>query len=880
MARLRLSVSRCAPVSACSGAVAAALCAGAPAHAHGFGQRYELPLPLDLYVFGAAAVVALSFAVFSLLVRRAPASRPQRRFDLLAGPIGRIIGSPAVIMALRLAVLALLLIAIAAGLFGDPNPYRNIAPTLVWIVFWVGVAYVSAFVGDIWALVNPWRTIFDGAEWLMRRLGRGAPELNTPYLEALGVWPAALLLFAFAWTELIDPNAGSPRHIANLIIAYSTLTLAGMFVFGRDVWLRHGEVFSVVFGTLARFAPTEARGGSLYLRPYGAGLIEGEPVSTSMVAFVLLLLATVLYDGLIGTGEWALLEDALRGHIPGIGTAALRTAGLLVFWLIFLAAYLGICAAMSALAAGDPPPLAVARHFVLTLVPIAIGYDVAHYFVFLLVQGQYLIPLLSDPLGRGWDLFGTAGYRVDVALAGARFSWYLALGAIVAGHVFSVYLAHRRAIDVFAHARLALTQTPLTALMVVYTFVGLSIVAQPIVESGLAREPAATATGTVAIPTDAVLPDAQSGELRPVGAGGSARLRLAYKVLGSAFHDGGKTGAADLLYAYAFAYRWGEPANRERGDYDPDVDAATALLRRHLLAVRVGGVDAASRSFRVGDVDFVREVLSVEVYLSAAPEEPEWSALIAPPFSTVPWTLLVLMEEAVTRGLTAFSESEARRRGVPWLDLARSPELNARLAALVTQFEREAFRPKALHALVAEGEARRRWAALAAFHKTHGHFLVTNGPYKLKDFTAQSATLEAFRDLTYPLGVGSYDAYAVPRRGFITRLDWNGERLTAGGDIEVVEKFQRSYRLVRTPLKSIPAAIRSRATPECRTIITDAQGRVVFSGTAAAGSDGDFAINLKSRLPAGRYTVSAMLVANGNAMNAEIRRIAIEIDQR
>ena len=110
-----------------------------------------------------------------------------------------------------------------------------------------------------------------------------------------------------------------------------------------------------------------------------------------------------------------------------------------------------------------------------------------------------------------------------------------------------------------------------------------------------------------------------------------------------------------------------------------------------------------------------------------------------------------------------------------------------------------------MRAHVSEEEARRRWAALAAFHKAHGHFLVTNGPYKLKSWTPQSVTLEAFRDLTYPLGVGSYDAYAIPRRGFITKVDWNGERLTLAGDIEVVEKFQRSYRA-----GAHPAQVRSR----------------------------------------------------------------------
>ena len=123
----------------------------------------------------------------------------------------------------------------------------------------------------------------------------------------------------------------------------------------------------------------------------------------------------------------------------------IKSVGLVAFWLLFLGAYLGICAVMSRVASGRPRPLEVARSFALTLVPIAIGYHVAHYLVFLLVQGQYIVPLLSDPFGRGWNLFGTAGYRVDIALAGARFAWYAAVVAIVTGHVAAVYLAHVRA---------------------------------------------------------------------------------------------------------------------------------------------------------------------------------------------------------------------------------------------------------------------------------------------------------------------------------------------------------------------------------------------------------------------------------------------------
>jgi hypothetical protein len=852
-----------------------------PAGAHGFGQRYELPVPLPLYLIAAAAAVALSFVVFGLFVRRTRAPLAGGRHGLSAATVRRTIGHPAVLAALKAATLGLFLLTVLAGLIGAQNPYRNIAPTLVWVIWWVGFAYVQAFLGDVWSVLNPWRTAYDAADWLCRRLGRRKGlSLDLPYPAALGAWPACLLLLAFAWIELVSPNAASPGHIAWLAIGYSILTWAGMLAFGRDAWLKHGEAFSLVFGTLARLAPIAARGGGLALRPFGAGLLDARPVSTSMMAFVLLLLATVLYDGLIGTGEWALVEEALLPALGGPGEAAsmaLRSAGLLGLWLLFLAAYLGVSAAMSALAGGHPGALEIARSFALTLVPIAIGYHVAHYLVFLLIQGQYIIPLLSDPFGYGWNLVGTQGYRVDIGLVGARFAWYTTVAAIVIGHVTAVYLAHVRAVGLFAAPGAALrSQLPLTALMVVYTFCGLSIAAQPIVESR--APPAAVASDVIRVPPGALFPRGQDGRLaKPEPDTATARVKLVYKVLGSAYHDATRTSVADLLYAYAFAYRWGARDAADDPHYDPAIEAATAPLRRHLVAVRAAGADTASKSFLVGDVKFVREVFTFEVYLDIAPADPDWNAVVAPPWSTLPWHVLALMEEAVSRGWAAFSEAEAKRRGVPWLDLVRPQELKARLAALVTEFERDAFRPPALRAHVSDEEARRRWRALAAFHAASGHFLVTNGPYKLKAWSANGVTLEAFRDLSYPLGVGSYDAYAVPRRGFITKVERNGERLTVLGDIEVVEKFQRNHRLVRTSLKSVPGALLRQAAPECRYVIADAQGRIALAGTARLAPDGTFQIDVKDRLPPGGYTLSALIAVNGNTMNAEIHRARLPV---
>jgi hypothetical protein len=855
------------------------------AHAHGFGERYDLPLPLSFYLYGTAAIVAATFMLVGLFVRHVPKASRDRRLDLLARPIGRILGHRTIVFAIKLVSLVLFATTIAAGFLGNQNPYRNIAPTMVWIIVWVGFAYVAAFVGDLWAFVNPWRTAFEWAEWGWRRLGGRDLSLGLSYPVWLGVWPAVVLLLAFAWIELIYPTPAVPAQLSCLAIAYSVLTWAGMVMFGRETWLRQGEVFTVTFGVYARFAPTEAcadaQRSTLFLRPFGAGLLGDQAASPSMTAFVVLLLATVLFDGFLNTPGWAAVEGGVGAFLgePGeFGRTAIRTVGLVLFWLLLLGAYLLVSALASGATGRRLSPQAVARRFAFTLVPIAIGYHVAHYLGFLLIQGQYIIPQLSDPFGAGWNLFGTAGYRVDIGIVGARFAWYVAVAAIMIGHVVAVYLAHANALHAFGPGRVALrSQVPLTALMVVYTFVSLSILAEPMVERREPARPAAIAATGVAIPADAVLPVPGTGAFIAVGAGRFAKAKLTYRVLGSAFHDGTRTSVADLLYAYAFAYRWGSRSEAGNGRYDPYVDTASAAMRQQLAGLRAAEVDTVSRSFRIGDVNFVRELFAIDVYANVIPEDAERDGIIAPPWSTIPWHLIVLMEEAVERGWAAFSEAEAKRRQVEWLDLVRSGETNARLAELAATFEREAYRPAALQTLVNAEDARKRWTAILAFYKDRGHFLVTNGPYRLKHWSAESVTLEAFRDLTYPLGVGSYDAYAVPRRGYVTQVEQAANRVRLSGDIETVVKFARSHRIEREAIKSVARDVLKRAAPQCRYVVIDEEGRVALAGATGLADDLAFHVDFGGRLAAGRYTMFAMIAVNENAMNAEVRRIPLEI---
>src|SRR5262249_23517851 len=305
----------------------------------------------------------------------------------------------------------------------------------------------------------------------------------------------------------------------------------------------------------------------------------------------------------------------------------------------------------------------------------------------------------------------TAGYRVDIAVVGARFAWYAAVTAILLGHITAVYLAHAKAINLLAQRGAALrAEVPLTALMVVYTFVSLSILAEPMVERRAPAQPRTSAA--VAVPQDALLPQPGRGRLASVGAEKFAQVKLTYRLLGSAFHDGTRTTPADLLYAYVFAFRWGARGEADDRHYDEAIEAATAVMRNRLAGIRVVGTDTKSKSFRVGDFDCVRELFIVEVFGAMPPGEPEQDAAVAPPWSTLPWHLIVLMEEAVNRGWAAFSQPEAQRRGIEWLDLARSQAMNARLMGLVETFEREGYRPETLRSLVSVEEARKRWAAL------------------------------------------------------------------------------------------------------------------------------------------------------------------------
>lgn len=537
---------------------AAAVGLPAVAVAHGVGDRYDLPASLAHFIAGATATVALSFLVTVLVARGGGPAGRARDMTLplgVVGPLGRGLGR-----ALGVVVFTLVLVA---GFAGDASPVRNIGPTLVWVGWWVGLSLVVAFVGNVWPALDPWRALFDGADALVRRAwgGRGLAR-GVPYPQALGLWPAALLLLAFGWCELADLRAAVPRHIAGLALAWSALNWAGMVCFGPAVWQARGDVFAVYFSALGRFAPLapSADGRGLRLRPVGRGLIEAGDAPPGGVAFVLAMLSTVLFDGLLGTRLWRLMDGALEAGAPGFDRDGyvLATAGLVAIWLLLLGAFLAACRITSrVLRAAERRRVAPA--FAWTLVPIAVAYTVAHNLGYLLVRGQELIPLASDPLGRGWDLFGTADWTPDMRLVGPGFEWYVAVGAVVAGHVISIWLAHRVMLRlVTLPRRAALASLPLTALMVGYTALSLWIIADPLVRLPDAHALEPRAASLRSGPDDEVdldrAAERQGGHAHR-GPGGQAAGREVARVLGVDRRIVGEVGEVDAHHHRAVEAR-------------------------------------------------------------------------------------------------------------------------------------------------------------------------------------------------------------------------------------------------------------------------------------------------------------------------------------
>ena len=444
---------------------AIALAAPAVVFAHALNPTYTSRLPLAVYLAGAATTVALSF-IF-VLVRDVRAERPD------GTATGRM--PPA---ALRIALRALGLLAwlwiIAQGILGGSSD-AEVSTLFIWIYGWVGVAIVSAFIGPIWQWLDPFSTLHDLGAGVVRRLGV-SPWQPADYPERLGKWPAVVGFAVVIWLELVLAGGGDVLFV--VLVGYTAYTLAMMAQFGRDTWRSNAEIFTVWFRLLGRLAPYALADGAgrIRRRPFLSGVLE-PGWTLADVVFIALGVGSILFDGLSQTQIWFELFG-----VPALPIETLLLSGFLGI-IVTLALAVTRFVGVSATGAG--------------LLPIAVGYLIAHYLTYLLINGQLIMVAISDPFQRGWDLFGTAFYQVSGSWLPPGLVWTVQLAAVVGGHMLGAWGGHvvaaLEAPRDMSPSALRTRQIPLAVVMVGLTTLTLWSLGQSIVVT--LPEPAAAQTG-------------------------------------------------------------------------------------------------------------------------------------------------------------------------------------------------------------------------------------------------------------------------------------------------------------------------------------------------------------------------------------------------
>jgi hypothetical protein len=420
----------------------------ASASAHGLVGKQDLPIPRWLFAWAAAVVLVVSFVALATLWPRPRLERATERpvwrapvaLEVLCGALG----------------IAAFVVTVWAGFAGTQTATANLVPTVVYVVFWVGIPFATLLLGDVFGAFNPWRAAARGAAWAFGRVRRGQPAPEPmAYPQWLGRWPAALGILAFAWVELVYVNRDDPSQLATMALLYAAIQLVGMSVYGIEPWSRNGDAFGVYFRLFSMLSPLHWRQRELYVRPPLAGAPRLD-VGAGTVALLCTMIGTVSFDGLSQGALWT-------------GTSGLAPKLQQRFINLGFTGVVG----MHSIGRGHTTT-ELSRRFVHSLIPISLAYVVAHYFSLLTYQGQAMAYLVSDPLGHGSDLFGTATATINYNVIGANGVWYVQVLALVLGHACGLALAHDRALVVYQRVRDATrSQYWMLAVMVAFTSLGL-----------------------------------------------------------------------------------------------------------------------------------------------------------------------------------------------------------------------------------------------------------------------------------------------------------------------------------------------------------------------------------------------------------------------
>jgi hypothetical protein len=425
--------------------------------AHGLGGRTDLPMDGLTAIAGGGAAIAASFLALTIAWRR-PRLSPEDGRPLPARLARALDARAPVVVGRALALVATALVVVVA-LAGPPTDQGNLAPWALFVTFWVGLVPASVLLGPVWRRVNPLRSLHAGLCALTRTPVRG----RHPYPRRLGYWPAAAWLTGFVWFELVAPDRSDPRRVGLLILGYALANLVPAMVYGTS-WFGHGDGFEAYSTLLARMCVIGRRGddGVLVLRTPLTGLMRGVP-EPGLIAVACVLIGSTGFDGVTRTTYW---RDNVDPNDLGAGTLGLAAAIGGVTML-----YLGAMRATAALTGerpGLPPP-----RFAATLLPIALGYTVAHYFSFFLLEGQMTVILASDPFGTGVNLLGSTGRRVDYAAVPPWLTALVQVNAIVLGHIAATIAAHDLALRTQPPGRAVRGQVPVAVAMITLTCAGL-----------------------------------------------------------------------------------------------------------------------------------------------------------------------------------------------------------------------------------------------------------------------------------------------------------------------------------------------------------------------------------------------------------------------
>ena len=448
------------------------------AQAHVSEQAFVLLLPTRAYIIGGCLSVLASILLVSFLPKRVT----ERLFA------ARLLSWPALPHWLRHGVsllsTILLVFLIYLGMTGPHDPLSNLLPLMIWTGWWIVLVSLIGVLGNLWLWVNPWSGLYR----LIFGRTPAPPALHLP--DRWGVWPAWALFMAYFSFFIADPAPSDPDRLATIVASYWLFSFAGMALFGAQTWMARCEPFSIAFTLLARvsvFGGGTRRGFGMP----GWDLMSPHPYAVGLGVFALTLLASGSFDGLKESFWWLGLINVNPLEFPGrsaVITSSLIGLALAVIGLVTAFA-LVVWACRAIAVAGKPrepqPSFAVVfAALAPAVLPIALGYHISHFMVSFLIEGQYLLAAISDPLANGANLFGWADRRVTAGFLNSLDSvfiiWLTQLGVVVGGHILSVLVSHRVALQLFGDARrAALSQIPLGAFMVLYTLFGLWLLATP-----------------------------------------------------------------------------------------------------------------------------------------------------------------------------------------------------------------------------------------------------------------------------------------------------------------------------------------------------------------------------------------------------------------